>query len=387
MKKNYLSRAITTLLLTGALTATSVSPTEVEAKKENKKENNFTFYMNGIYTHTSDGETKYVYLGNKVPNYNDSKNEALEIVKGYFSNPDFYVKEKLEVVKINGTNVSYKKVKMYAVSEGFTTNGWTRIDASDVPADAKVATSMELGDLLLNKMKMNQLDDLQSINYDLNNDGIDEKILISNGGIMDVVSYEEAIKYAEARYLPYFVLYRYLRLSNQKLIKVYAISGKGEVEGWHRMGDDDVPRDAKICLSTKYYDVQDKLYDELLTLRTVPANGKVEEIEPIEDDEFYDEIDPDDSWSYKCKLKDDFIQYKAKKNHSFFILSKVVKNPQDPEDTLTIYASSPVFDVKGWDIAASDDIAEDEYIFYSIKDARNYYYSLRNNKVKKYILR
>ncbi len=341
---------------------------EAQAKSVDSEK---VFEVDGYYTMNPDTNPLYIYLGNVVPNKYLKKNDAISLMSQYYEK--LYVHRRIETraVRINGRE-SYESVDVYAISPNYFEKDWGwSIDTSDIKENTMVATSIELGNILIDE-KLNRQNKFKLIDYDLNNDGEYEKVaIVSKAEDYRELPLNEALNYAKSKWQPYFLLRRIVLLPNGKRVYKYAVSNRGflNVEnGWLMVNEDSVPSDTIVATDTYVYDAMYDMVDTLPTLKVIGEN--------------LHDIDPDDYY-YSYKSKNKALKYAYKNFKSFCIVTKEVLFEGNYVDVYAFTQDVNSYNKDGWKLAYNDEIPSNAYIFLDTEYAENYLILAKHGYAKK----
>lgn len=374
----YNNKQIMSLILSGAL-VTSVTATTVNATdKGNFKERNSqiielrdSFNLDGLYTTYIDNKPIYVYLNNNLENKYVEKEEAIRILKKYYNNVYTYSKTVDNPDYIKGVSpLTDKKITVYALSNKTSVSGWTRV--YNISNSEKVATSIELGEFLLKKIKLEnyKTNMIGFANIDINRDGESELVYIGNNKKNEILDKNEAIKWANSVYNNYYIQSKTIYDNKIKRnVTIYAISEYSYVDGWKRINKNNIPSDEVIATNAEYYEALVNMTNNLNTL-----TWNTTYIRKPDDNIKYDN-------TYRYMLKKDALDYAYNNYDTFCILAKAVVNKFTNEKEV-LYAFSGTHNIEGWTIIANDFIPKDSNIFLTMQDAYNYEYYIANNNIK-----
>jgi len=381
------NKQIMSLILSGALIT---SPTVAHANTKQSTSNPYTYYvsyegddeeiyyLDGIYTDTTNDKPVYVYLGNGLSNKYLTLYDALEEAETNYRNTYIYKKKILNPNYKKGINEKY--ITMYALSGKTRVSGWTRINEKDLYYEDKVATTIELGEFLLKQINLGKYKyNMRGFaNIDINGDGYNDGILYVGNNKNNIIfdNKSDAIKYGLNDYENFYFYKKTILNPNynndsKKYITVYTISNKENVSGWTRTKQSDVPSNAFIGSNPEFMNIYISM--GLKVYVTEKDEDYVPEYKPDKP------TNPDYNGNYNYLKKDKALLYgysHYKEDEIFCIIMKTITGPKNR--TETIYCLNPHPDVPGWTIIGDDFIPSNAYIFLSLQDAENYEYDFTN---------
>lgn len=195
-----------------------------------------------------DGKSEeIIYIGNNKINRLMTKEEAIRYASTNFEN--YYIQSKT----IDNPNYQYgvnsKTIKVYAISEKSYVNGWTRVNKTKVPNDAKIASSIELMNVI-NHINSNKV-------YEENTyipDTPSKPTIPSDPEVITYMKKDEAIDYAYIHFPMSYILSKTIvnpNNSNEVYI-IYAFSETINVEGWELAYNDTISPNSCIFLTMEY---------------------------------------------------------------------------------------------------------------------------------------
>lgn len=222
--------------------ATSIELGEFLLKDVNLSAYQYNMLGYGYVDINKDGmSNELMYIGNNKVNMLMTKEEAIKYAINNFDN--YYIQSKT----IDNPNYKYgvnsKTIKVYAISEKSYVSGWSRVNKSQVPSDATIASSIEYMEAInhINAHKVRE-----NIIYEPDVPVLpDEPIYTYN-----YMKKDEALNYAYNKY-PMFCIQSKVVVNpnNNDIYILYAFSTETDVEGWEPAFNDDINKDACIFLT------------------------------------------------------------------------------------------------------------------------------------------